>query len=488
MRRLCLVIGVAVVAGCHLIFPFDYDGPDGADATTGDGRVTNDRGGDTLNQDAAPGPSACATIAGGGSNDSGNAVALDKAGNIYVVGDFTGKIKIGQDELDSVGSNHCFLASYTKDCAPRWATALGGSSSDVCDGVAIDDVANRAYVLRASSGTVTAGNDLKNSAAGSTDVMLAAYDRAGSFKWLKLYGTAAGNIGHGITLDNVGNIFVVGITTGAVDLGGGTRLHHGINDAFVLALDPSGNWRWDARIGGAGWDFCDAVAADNKGNVYVAAGIFGKVLSPNFDKVTSHGLLDLVLASFNTKTGKVNWARGYGGPLNEHPWALTVHNDLLHVTGAAVGQPDLGGGPLPLTKLNDTFVASYRASDGGHRWSMAFGSPADDWGMGIDTDGAGNVYVVGIHQGPFKVDNTADKEAVPYKGGTDLFVSSFTPSGNHRWTHAFGGPGLDTGLDLDVDQAGFVHAVGYFMDLVDFGSGGKKSAGYMDAFMVRYRR
>ncbi len=427
-------------------------------------------------------PPPCVFTAGSSGNDSANAVALDKHGNIYVVGDFTGTIPMGKAALTSVGSSHCFLASFTSACTLRWAVALGGSSSDVCDGVAVNDVADRVYVLGAGGGTIEAGSALET-ASGSRDVLLAAYDRDGVFKWLKLFGKALTTVGHGIALDPLGNITMVGITSGPVDLGSGEVKHHGSNDVFILSLDPAGNHRWDARIGGSGYDFGDAVAADNTGNVYVAAGIFDKVMTPGFETLKPAGQQDLVLASY-TAAGTLRWTQSYGGVQTERPWALTLHNSQLYVTGTAKGQPNLGGGLLSMAKLSDTFVASYKTKDGTHNWSTLYGSSTDDWGMGIDTDGAGNVYVIGIHNAGF----TISSSPVQHKGGTDLFLSSFTAGGVHRWTQALGGPKLDTGLGLAVDIKGTMHAVGYFQGTVDFDGRSKTSAGYQDAFMVRYRR
>lgn len=92
--------------------------------------------------------------AGGGSSSAwGNAVAVDAAGNSYVVGGFTGGTSFSfvrgssyfvQFGLKNSGTSDGFLATYNAAGTQMWGRAMGGSLYDTAYGIAVDRAGNSA--------------------------------------------------------------------------------------------------------------------------------------------------------------------------------------------------------------------------------------------------------------------------------------------------------------------------------------------------------
>jgi hypothetical protein len=150
--------------------------------------------------------------------------------------------------------------------------------------------------------------------------------------------------------------------------------------------------------------------------------------------------------------------------------------------GPFVGEVREPGNLVVLSKLDSggakiwtkTFSSSCRA---GQADSMAHTIA----GVGIDRHG--NIYLAGdlnSESGPIDFGGGALASA----GGTDIFVASFDPSGQHRWSERFGG-GADQHVGgLAVSPEGFVAIAGSLEGGADFGGGLVTSAGKSDALVV----
>src|SRR6187549_2715250 len=63
--------------------------------------------------------------------ESGNDIAADATGNVYVIGNFYGPTDVDPSELDSIllsaGESDIFLAKYDPDGNYLWAFSIGGT-------------------------------------------------------------------------------------------------------------------------------------------------------------------------------------------------------------------------------------------------------------------------------------------------------------------------------------------------------------------------
>lgn len=92
--------------------------------------------------------------------------------------------------------------------------------------------------------------------------------------WGTYYGGSVYDQGYGIDVDNLGNVYMTGITTstGSIATVGSHDETYGggSGDVFLVKFNTSGVRQWATYYGGTGYDDNEAVAFDGLGNVYLA--------------------------------------------------------------------------------------------------------------------------------------------------------------------------------------------------------------------------
>lgn len=168
-------------------------------------------------------------------------IAVDAKGNVCLTGVFSGTLDIsGADPLTAAGSSDAFVVCLTSAGAHRWATQIGGSKSDSGKAVVVDDAGNL-YVGGSFSDTVNLGGG-PLTASGASDLFVASYSASGAFRWAMGFGgdSTIGNADSlsAIAVDGAGGVYVVGSFQGTMSLAGKTLTSAGASDGFVLALKP----------------------------------------------------------------------------------------------------------------------------------------------------------------------------------------------------------------------------------------------------------
>jgi len=134
-------------------------------------------------------------VLGGSSSDAGYGIAVDSSGNCYVAG-YTGSA--------GAGNNDVLLAKYDTSGTIQWQRVLGGSLSDIGNGIAVDSSGN-CYVCGATN----------NAGAGGSDVLITKYNTSGTIQWQRVLGGSSGDNGYSIALDTSGNCYIAGYTNSA---------------------------------------------------------------------------------------------------------------------------------------------------------------------------------------------------------------------------------------------------------------------------------
>jgi len=377
--------------------------------------------------------------------DFATGVATDADGNVYAVG-----ATFGDLEGANAGFGDAFVRSYRGDGTLRWTRQFGTTSDGRAEGVATDASGN-VYVV---GYTFLA---LEGESAGGVDAFVRSFDRDGTVRWTRQFGTNATDEALGVATDASGNVYVVGRTLGA--LVGDSA---GSADAFVRSYASDGTLRWTRQFGTSSSDVATGVATDASGNVY-AVGSTGGALEGD-----SAGGFDAFVRSFDGD-GTVRWTRQFGTSGGDS--ASGVASDAsgnVYVagrTGGALEGPNAG--------FFDAFVRSFDG-DGTVRWTRQFGTSSDDDASGVETDASGNVYVAGWTGGALEGNNPIS---------TDAFVRSFDGDGTVRWTRQFGTSGSDRAAGVATDVSGGVFVAGR-----TFGALEGESFGGWDAFIRTYGR
>ena len=382
-----------------------------------------------------------------------------------------------------------------------WNTYLGSDTDDQAFGIVID-LAGNVFVTGASDATW--GSPL-TAHHGGYDIFVAKLDSSGNLVWNTFFGDSGNEIASGIAADNVGNLYLAGVTyeTWASPVRG----FSGVKDAFAAKVDSNGNLIWNTFLGSPADDSGNAVAVDWSGHVYVSGYSSATWGSP----VSAHnGGYDAFVARLDSD-GALAWNTFLGSSGSDQANAIAV-DDLENVYVAGFSTATWGSPVRPYDGTEDSGFAAKLERTGILSWNTFLGGGAAT-ASGIAVDGAGNVYVTGfcrfgswgspVH--PFsgtqdgyaaKLDangtitwNTffgmADEQTVssavvvnpngqvylagmstgtwgspvrPFPGGISAFAAELAPDGTLTW-NTFLGPGSD-GHALVLDLGGNVHVAG----------------------------
>lgn len=193
---------------------------------------------------------------GTGEAETPSSMALDKSGNVFIVGHTGG----GLDGNPHLGGTDIFMIKYDGGGNKlERATQMGTVENDSAEGIAIDNK-NNVVIVGSTFGNFFAGNMGRN----DLFIMEFGVDK----KWMQEMGTSDYDRAHDVTLDKDGNIYVVGATSGDLDADG-PGVYAGGKDFYVIKYGIDGSKIWMKQIGTDKDDEAQSVAVDSEGYVYV---------------------------------------------------------------------------------------------------------------------------------------------------------------------------------------------------------------------------
>ena len=415
------------------------------------------------------------TFYGQSSTDYGNATATDGSGNVYVTGysAATWNGPAGQSPLHAYsGSSDIFVLKLDSSGSYRWHTFYGGGDymSDEGLGIAIDGSGNL-YVMGGSSDPWNgpAGQSPLHDHSGGVygDIVVLKLNSNGSYQWHTFYGAGSSirGQGHGIATDVSGNVYVTGENESTWNGPAGQSPlhdHSGGYDIVVLKLNSNGSYQWHTFYGGGAYYIDDeglGIATDVSGNLYVM-GRSGDPWNGPAGQSPLHahtGYYNIFVLKLNSN-GSYQWHTFYGGGVG---LGIAIDGSgNLYVTGSsATWNGPAGQSPLHAYSGNSDIFVLKLDSSGSYRWHTFYGSSIDDVGIGIATDGSGNVYVTGdsyaTWNGP-----AGQSPLHAYSGNSDIFVLKLDSSGSYRWHTFYGSDYGDYGYAAATDGSGNVYVTG----------------------------
>ncbi|MFX1477392.1 MAG: SBBP repeat-containing protein [Promethearchaeota archaeon] len=278
---------------------------------------------------------------GGLSDDHANAIGLDSSNNIYIVGN-----------SDSFGNNtDILLIKFNNSGELAWYTSWGGPGEDSGFGMSIDaddslfiigysesyDISGDVVLLKFNSTgslkltTTWGGVDTDYPTAISIDseenlyftgytssfgaissnFFLVKMNTSGNLVWNITWGEDLPEVGTGLSINNLNEIFLIGYTQnyGAMNL-----------DIILYKLNSSGQFLWNFTYKRAGYDFGNSITLDTRENIYIA----GK---------SDNNLLLLKLCS----TGMLKWEKKWEDEDEDTALGITADEfDNIFITGFKV--------------------------------------------------------------------------------------------------------------------------------------------------------
>jgi uncharacterized repeat protein (TIGR01451 family) len=156
------------------------------------------------------------TFLGGSGQDSGNSIAVDGSGNVYIAGQTSSFNFPTSSAMQAANGTplDAFVAKLnTTGSALIYATYLGGNSTDIARGIAVDNAGNAYITGQTSSSNFPVANALHSTLLGFGDAFVAELNSSGSALVYSTYLGGQGlDIGQSIAVDSQGNAYVTGST------------------------------------------------------------------------------------------------------------------------------------------------------------------------------------------------------------------------------------------------------------------------------------
>lgn len=410
-------------------------------------------------------------------------LASDAQGNLIAVGVFWGSIIVGPTALVSAGKGDVLVVKLDPQGNPLWARSYGGATDDSAAAVAIDK-GNNILLTGVAQGTVDYGSG-PTTGGGGNDLFILKLTPSGSLLWVKRPAASGVDSGHGIAVDSSDNVLVVGNFYGTTTYGTTPLTSAGLGDAVVAKLDPSGQFLWAKRFGGAQLDDARAIGADKLGNVWVT-GIFRATVDfGSGPSLTAVGNQDIFALQLDAATGSTKRVRQWGGSGYNQGFDLAVvpsTNNVI-IAGSFTGSTNFGGGVVTAQGTDDPFLVMLDSS-GQHVWSRTLHGSGTESIQSIAVDSAGRIVAAGTFTG--SLDAMVGTLVAAGSGVIDGFVLLTDSLGQPTWAKSLGSTGPDGAYATCWSSSGRFGIAGYFSNSVDFGGGTRSSAGGNDGFVAFY--
>src|SRR3989338_4417177 len=437
--------------------------------------------------------------------------------------------------------NLIFIATYAQDFS--WGKAVGSTGSDYASASCVDQYGN-VFTVGTFVGTVdfNPGAGVNNiTATGGDDGFLQKLDANGNFVFASNISGTGSERCRSVAVSPNGLIYIGVVFSGSVDFntGPGTAIvnSNALLDGFVLTLNSDGTFSTVVAFGGGFNDYVNTVdfnfgsgvtnltaagtsgflcrytgsnlswafvsgtsvngtAMTSSGNIYSTGSFTG-----TFDFNFSAGVTNLVSSGGSyaffqvvSPTGAPGFAKSYGGTGNEA--GLSINFDAAsniytsgYFTGTADFDPSAASFNLTSAGGNDAYVSKFD-NTGALIWAKGFGGTGDDQATSVDYDQLSYVHTSGYYNGTVDFDPSAGITSYTSAGGTDGFVSKFSPTGQFQWANTISSTLDDAVTGLNTSAASAIYLAGYHMATIDVdptaGVSNLTTAGARDAFVTKW--
>ena len=370
-----------------------------------------------------------------------------------------------------------------------WASTFESTTVNIENNVrsSIVDSSGNIYQVGSFTGTVdfdSGPGTASLTATAAEDAFVVKLDSTGQFVWVKKFSGASAEKATSITLDASGNPLVTGWYQGTVDFDPDASVTNitsqGVEDAFIVKLNPSGALQWAKSVGGSSSDGGRSITTDTAGNIVLGGWFYGTAdfdPSSNVSSMTTNsGSNDNFVLKLDS-AGNFTWVKGIIGLSNSGKSILDVKTDLNNnvvVAGNFNGILDLdpGAGTVQVNTLGgwDGFIVKLDSS-GGFQWGQQIGSAGYDDVRAIAFDSTNQIYIDGCFSGDIDFDPSSNVVKVGTQGGIDVYLAKLSPTDSLHWVKSWGSTGDDFAKQIYMDSNNNIKVDSTFKGAIDFDPG-----------------
>ena len=364
------------------------------------------------------------TFFGGSGYDGINDLALDRDGNVVVVGETHSVDLPSTDDAfqydyaggSAFGTGDGFIAKFSPDGSQLlYCSYFGGNGDETLWDMAFDAAGNLCLAGWTDSRNLPLKNALQPTfGGGDNDVFIAKFDATlTNLVFATYFGGADQEDSPQIAVDSAGLIYLGGrtLSTNFPVTAGAFQTQHvvvdqiGANwDGFISKFSADGSQLiYSTYVGDATGDGVFGIAADADGSAYVtgsiSAGWDPGTFPLGFQPEPGYGNADGWVAKVRPDGSNFAWFSYLGGSGEDYAYDLALDtNNNVYVTGITTSfdfptrdatQPNFGGG------TQDSFVAKISADGQQLVYSTYLGGSREEYGYRVVVDAQGNVLAVG---------------------------------------------------------------------------------------------
>lgn len=410
-----------------------------------------------------------------------NIEAVTISGSIETVG----TINVSDGIIPATPLKSIVQSDGTKAKA-QWAARISGSSIERASDVSVNNKGEVVAIGRYSSNSInlyngdgTLGDTLSKS--GSYDVYVVKYDKNGNIQWASKISSSGSNIGHGISINDYGEIVATGEYSGEAIIynGDGTSAitlpNPSATDGFLVKYSSSGKVLWATKMVSSGSAGSYDAFINNDGTI-VATGAYDNNLTiqnsdgSTFSTLGNSGSHDVFIAQYN-RFGKAIWATRIASSSNDYGNGVSINEKgEVVATGYYYGSVTVfnSDGSTFSTMSNQVFSEIFvvKFDDSGFGlWATRMIGGSTDIGIGIDINNKGEVFATGFtYNNPFTIYNSSGSVATVLQsvGSDDAFLVKFDIEGNFDWVTRVVGSNNDQGRAVSVNENGEIVLLGHF--------------------------
>ena len=263
------------------------------------------------------------------------------------------------------------------------------------------------------------------------------------------------------------------------------RNHNG----FVI--DPDLNLNWGTYYGDVDIDEAVDVMTDNLGDIYMTGNtqsLTNLATSGVHQDTMAGGFFDVFILKTSQNSIK-QWSTYYGGTGEDLSTSIMVDTfrnvTITGKTNSPDGIPSNNCHQALLNGTEDAFIAQFN-QDGMRNWSTYYGGAGEEYGLSVDTDYDGFVYIAGVTANSSSGLASGASHQNTNAGGSDGYLAKFDTSGTLLWSSYYGGSAQDTIFSIaqegnNIMIAGVTNSPN---NIATVGSHKENPGGALDAFIA----
>lgn len=393
-------------------------------------------------------------------------ISSDSENSIYLTGNFTDSLFLGQETIMPLGIKNSFILKTSPDKHVIWKELIYSSEDLNTIGITIDSLDN-IFVYGTFSGLLSFKSFSTNSVGGK-DIFIIKLDKNGVLKFGRRFGGVSDNVISSLKVSPNKTIYFCGNFNGSMPYAGSNRVSLGGKDGFIAEMDTLGNQISFNKIGGNNdeeiKDFC---FSDNY-NLVVGGGFRSTIsvgtstITPNFNSFEN-----MFLATLNYQNNSWQWAirLNTSGNNNGIKSITQGKNGAIFVAGYYSGSFSYDSGNFSSTNPISYAAAFLLQTSSGLNinWAQNFSGIAAEIGEKVYCNSNGDVTFLlnGVSSVIY-----SSYLIIPNKGLGDSHLFKFSKDGNFLFHKNFSSTNEESISNTFIDKNNRTYIIGTFTNML----------------------